>query len=84
MASGRARERVERGPVTADLGRYEARVDDELLNLTPTEMRLLHFLAPHPGRVFPRAHLLSCVIGEEAVVTDRNIDVHVRPLRQEM
>ena len=47
-------------------------------------LRLLHFLASHPGRVFPRAHLLSRVIGEDAVVTDRNIDVHVRSLRQKM
>jgi two-component system phosphate regulon response regulator PhoB len=64
-----------------DLGRFEARAADQLLNLTPTEMRLLHFLASHPGRVFPRAHLLSRVIGEDAIVTDRNIDVHVRALR---
>jgi len=74
-------ERVVRGTLTVDLGRHEARVSDQLVNLTPTEMRLLHFLASHPGRVFPRAHLLSRVIGEDAIVTDRNIDVHVRALR---
>jgi two-component system phosphate regulon response regulator PhoB len=34
--------------------------------------------------VFPRAHLLSRVIGEGSVVTDRNIDVHVRALRQKL
>lgn len=74
-------ERVVRGSLVIDLGRFEARAAEQLLNLTPTEMRLLHFLASHPGRVFPRAHLLSRVIGEDAVVTDRNIDVHVRALR---
>lgn len=74
-------ERVVRGSLVIDLGRFEARAAEELLSLTPTEMRLLHFLASHPGRVFPRAHLLSRVIGEDAVVTDRNIDVHVRALR---
>jgi DNA-binding response OmpR family regulator len=74
-------ERVVRGALSIDLGRHEARVDDQPLSLTPTEMRLLHFLASHPGRVFPRAHLLSRVIGEDAIVTDRNIDVHVRALR---
>ncbi len=79
-----AGDRIVRGGLTIDLGRHEARVDDELVNLTPTEMRLLHFLASHPGRVFPRAHLLSRVIGENAVVTDRNIDVHVRALRQKL
>ena len=51
---------------------------------TPTELRLLHFMASHPGRVFDRAHLLSRVIGEDAVVTDRNIDVHVRSIRQKL
>lgn len=77
-------ERVERGGLVVDLGRFEARAEDQLLALTPTEMRLLHFLASHPGRVFPRAHLLSRVVAEDAVVTDRNIDVHVRALRQKL
>ena len=79
-----AGDRVVRGQLSIDMGRHEARIDDQLLTLTPTEMRLLHFLASHPGRVFPRAHLLSRVIGEDAVVTDRNIDVHVRALRQKL
>jgi DNA-binding response OmpR family regulator len=79
-----AGERIVRGSLAIDLGRHEARVDEQVLSLTPTEMRLLHFLASHPGRVFPRAHLLSRVIGEDAIVTDRNIDVHVRALRQKL
>jgi DNA-binding response OmpR family regulator len=79
-----AGERVLRGPLGIDLGRHEARLHGELLDLTPTEMRLLHFLASHPGRVFPRAHLLSRVIAEDALVTERNIDVHVRSLRQKL
>jgi len=77
-------ERVVRGELTIDLGRHEATISGVLLTLTPTEMRLLHFLASHPGRVFPRSHLLSRVIGEDAIVTDRNIDVHVRALRQKL
>jgi two-component system phosphate regulon response regulator PhoB len=77
-------ERVVRGALAIDVGRHEARLADQLISLTPTEMRLLHFLASHPGRVFPRAHLLSRVIGEDAIVTDRNIDVHVRSLRQKL
>jgi len=77
-------ERVVQGPLTVDLGRHEAFVEGETFMLTPTEIRLLHFLASHPGRVFPRSHLLSRVIGEDAIVTDRNIDVHVRALRQKL
>ena len=77
-------ERVVRGSLSVDLGRHEARIGAAPVTLTPTEMRLLHFLASHPGRVFPRSHLLSRVIGEDAIVTDRNIDVHVRALRQKL
>jgi len=84
LADSSGKERVVRGELTIDLGRFEARVSDSLITLTPTEMRLLHFLASHPGRVFPRSHLLTRVIGEDAVVTDRNIDVHVRALRQKL
>lgn len=77
-------ERVARGALTVDMVKHEARLGDQLLTLTPTEMRLLHFLASHPGRVFPRAHLLSRIIGEDALVTDRNVDVHVRALRSKL
>ena len=74
-------ERVVRGPIVIDLARHEATIDGKSEVLTPTELRLLHFLASHPGRVFDRAHLLSRVIGEDAIVTDRNIDVHIRSIR---
>ena len=77
-------DRVVRGALTVDLTRYEAKIDDQPITLTPTEMRLLHFLASHAGRAFSRAQLLSRVIAEDAFVTDRNIDVHVRALRQKL
>jgi two-component system phosphate regulon response regulator PhoB len=67
-----------------DTERHEVRVKGEPVVLTPTELRLLHVLASHPGRVFTRSHLLSRVIGDNAVVTDRNVDVHVRAIRQKM
>jgi two-component system alkaline phosphatase synthesis response regulator PhoP len=77
-------ERVVRGDLSIDLGRHEATVAGQLLTLTPTELRLLHFLASHPGRVFTRDHLLSRVIGEHAIVVDRNIDVHVGSIRRKL
>lgn len=77
-------ERLVRGDVVIDTGRHEVRVGGQSVQFTPTELRLLHFLAQHPGRVFTRSHLLSRVIGEDAVVTDRNVDVHVRSVRQKL
>ncbi|HLU37917.1 MAG TPA: response regulator transcription factor [Planctomycetota bacterium] len=81
---GTAPARVVRGDLVIDTARHEVRVRDAVVAFTPTELRLLHLLASHPGRVFTRGHLLSRVIGEDAVVTDRNVDVHVRAVRQKL
>ena len=59
-------------------------VGDERLELTATEMRLLHFLSCHPGRVFTRDHIVARAIGNNVIVTDRNIDVHVRSIRKKL
>jgi DNA-binding response OmpR family regulator len=70
--------------IAIDVTRHEVKIDGEPVTLTATEMRLLHFLASHAGRVFTRDHLLSRVIGEDAVVLDRNIDVHIGALRKKL
>jgi two-component system phosphate regulon response regulator PhoB len=76
--------RILRGPLLIDPTRYEVRMDNKAVDLTPTEFRLLHFLACHPGRVFTRDQLLNRAIGEDAMVIDRNIDVHIRGLRKKV
>ena len=78
------RERIDRDGVVIDATRHEVRVGGKSVAFTATEFRLLHFLASHPGRVFTRDHLLSRVIGEDAFVIDRNIDVHIRCVRQKL
>lgn len=77
-------ERVAHEGLVVDVGRYVVTIDDKPIKLTATEMRLLHFLASHPGRVFSRDQLLSRVIGDNAVVVDRNIDVHVGAVRRKI
>lgn len=78
------RGRVVRGPLSIDPTRHEVRIGRIQISLTPTEFRLLHFLASHPGRVFTRDQLLNHTLGEEAIVIDRNIDVHVRSIRRKL
>ena len=67
-----------------DAARHTLDVDGESVPITATEMRLLHHLAGHPGRVFTRDHLLSRVVGDRAFVIDRNIDVHIGSLRRKL
>jgi phosphate regulon transcriptional regulator PhoB len=77
-------DRIAFGGVVIDPQRHDVQVDGQPISMTATEFRLLHFLASHPGRVFSRDHLLARVIGEDAIVIDRNIDVHVRAIRKKL
>jgi len=77
-------DRVVRNGLVVDATKHLVTVDGEPITMTATEMRLLHFLATHPGRVFSRDQLLSRAIGDHAVVIDRNIDVHVGSIRRKL
>lgn len=82
--AGARAERVEFEGLVIDSGRHEVLVDGKPVELTATEFRLLHFLACHPGRVFTRDQLVGNVIGDGAIVVERNIDVHVRAIRKKI
>jgi len=83
-SDGDHKDRIVRGGLSIDLKRHEVKVNGGAVSFTATELRLLHFLASHPGRVFTRDQLLTRVIGDDAIVIDRNIDVHVRAIRKKM
>jgi len=55
---------------------------DEVLNMGPTEFKLLHFFMTHPERVYSREQLLNNVWGTNVYVEDRTVDVHIRRLRK--
>jgi len=79
-----AREKVAVGGLSIDTSKYEVTIDGREIRLTATEFRLLHYLASNPGRVFSREQLLSRAMGDDVVVVDRNIDVHIRGIRKKM
>jgi len=56
--------------------------DGAIIDLGPTEFRLLHFLMTHPERVHSRAQLLDSVWGNQVYVEERTVDVHIRRLRR--
>ncbi len=72
------------GGLEIDPSRFEAKLDGQVLTFTATEFRLLHFLASHPGRVYTRERLVRETRGENVVILDRNIDVHVRAIRKKL
>ncbi len=72
------------GSLLIDLDRHEVTVNGQMVGLTLAEFRLLHALASRPGRVFTREELLDHITGGDAVVIDRNVDVHIRSIRKKM
>lgn len=75
---------VEHLGVKIDRVRHRAFVENEELELTPTEFRLLECLLRQPGRAFTRSQLMDAAIGEGAIVLERTIDVHIKTLRKKL
>jgi len=71
-------------PLQLDLERFEARVQDQRLALTPVEFRLLHKLAAQPGRVYSRSQLIEAAYTDHRVVSDRTVDSHIKNLRRKL
>ena len=75
---------AEHGGVKIDRVRHRVTVGEEVLELTPTEFRLLETLVRQPGRAFSRHQLMDAAIGEGSIVLERTIDVHVKTLRKKL
>ena len=74
--------KVAYGPLSVDKERHEVKLAESPVELTATEFKILSCLAERPGRVFKRDDLLSRVLGDDAIVIDRTIDVHIRSIRK--
>ncbi|MHB8745369.1 MAG: phosphate regulon transcriptional regulator PhoB [Gammaproteobacteria bacterium] len=55
---------------------------DDMLEMGPTEFKLLHFFMTHIDRVYSRSQLLDHVWGNNVYVEERTVDVHIRRLRK--
>ena len=75
---------VKRCGISIDRPKYRAMVGDKILDLTPTEFRLLDTLIRQPGRAFDRSELIDAAIGADTIVMERTIDVHIRSLRKKL
>ena len=63
---------------------HRVKVKEEILELSPTEFRLLHYFMSHTDRVFTRTQLLDQVWGSQVYVEERTVDVHIRRLRKQL
>lgn len=73
------------GDLVIDRGRGQVMRGDLVLNLTPTEFRLLIHLARHAGQALTREQLLEAVWGYDAEIeSERTVNVHIRRLREKV
>lgn len=76
--------RLRVGPLEVDAAARKVFVNGREVALTATEFRLLEFFLSNPGKVFSREKLLAAIWGHDRNVTPRNVDVHVRRLREQI
>ncbi|MBR9909908.1 MAG: phosphate regulon transcriptional regulatory protein PhoB [Gammaproteobacteria bacterium] len=75
------------GPITVegltlDPASHRITINDQPVQMGPTEYRLLEFFLTHQERVYTRSQLLDHVWGGNVYVEERTVDVHIRRLRK--
>ncbi len=72
------------GDIEFSVKRQEIKISDRPVELTPTEFKLLEYLASHPGEVFSREHLQEYLWGENYSGDLTSIAVYVRKIREKI
>jgi two-component system alkaline phosphatase synthesis response regulator PhoP len=72
------------GDVEINTLNYSVKVAGKAIAFTKKEFEVLVYLAKRPGRVVTRDILLNAIWGDDVVVIDRTIDVHIRKIREKL
>lgn len=75
---------IVQGNLTINLDEYKVILKGEKMSFPRKEFELLRLLASQPDKVFKREKIMEAVWGNDVVVGDRTIDVHIRKLREKM
>jgi len=62
--------------------RYEAKIDDEIIELRPREFELLYYLCENAGNIISRDKLFSKVWGYSFAGNSKTLDVHIQRIRE--
>jgi two-component system, OmpR family, alkaline phosphatase synthesis response regulator PhoP len=75
---------IELDEFSIDREKYIVIKDGEEMHLPRKEFELLSLLVSKPNKVFTREEILSGIWGDDVIVGDRTIDVHVRKIREKL
>ncbi len=79
-----AESNLEFGEIKIDKEKHMVFKGSKEINLPKKEFKLFSLLSSKPGKVFTREYILEQVWGDEVIVGDRTIDVHIRKLREKI
>ncbi len=72
------------GILIIDTEKHEVTVKGQKIDLTSTEFRILKLFVSNKSKVFSRYDILDYLWGDEKIVLDRTIDVHIKNLREKL
>lgn len=75
---------VKIGELCLNTNTHKVRINQKLLELTPTEYNLLHFFLTHQNRTYTRDQIITQVWGPAVYIDERTIDVQIRRLRDRL
>lgn len=67
-----------------DFNKFEVYIRDKRVDLTLTEFKILQLLTQRPGWVYSRNQILDYLWGNDKIVIERTVDVHIRNLREKL
>ena len=76
--------KIDLGNITINKTEYKVTVNKKEIHLPRKEFELLFLLASTPNKVFSRDEIMNNVWGNQVIVGDRTIDVHIRKLREKL
>jgi DNA-binding response OmpR family regulator len=79
-----AKEQVTAGNLRLDVEKHEVIFQEQQLNLTAAEFKILSVLARNPGRVYTRLQLMDSAFGESYEGYERTMDAHIKNIRQKI
>ena len=75
---------IDLGDFSINKDKRDVVINGESIHLPKIEFELLFLFASHPGRIYAREEIYSKIWGNDVIVSDRTLDVHIRKLREKI
>lgn len=77
-------EPIKAGTLTIDLGRHQVTNGDQIVDVTPTEFKIIELLAGNAGKVYSRLQIVEQIQGYSFEGYERTVDAHIKNLRRKI